>query len=228
MIDMPVTENRVLLVDDDEDILEFLEYNLENAGFSVRTTTFPEEVLSLALQWLPHVIVLDVMMPKIDGVELCRQLRQKPELYKSMILFLSARNEEYTQVAAFDQGADAYIAKPIKPKAFISRIKALTSRNMVNENQAYIFSSKKITLNPGSYQVFVDGNQVTLPKKEFDLLCFLMKNEERVIGREEILNKVWGTDVIVSARTVDVHIRKIRQKVGEHYIKTIKGVGYMF
>lgn len=228
MMDFPITEHKILLVDDDEDILEFLEYNLQQAGFRVKTTTHPEESLQIAFQWLPHVIVLDVMMPKLDGVELCRSLREKVELDKSLIIFLSARSEEYTQVAAFDHGADAYIAKPIKPRAFISRIKALAFRRMGERKQIHVFSSQEITLDPAAYQVFVEGKQVILPKKEFELLYFLMKNEGRLVGRDEILNKVWGTDVIVSSRTIDVHIRKIREKVGSHYIKTIKGVGYMF
>jgi len=219
---------KILLVDDEEDILEMLAYNLEQEDFKVKTSTEPQEVVQLALQLKPHIILLDVMMPDIDGIELCRQLRQTPILDDSFIIFLTARNGEYTQIAAFESGADAFIQKPIRPQALVSRIKAIFQRRKLGPRNNMLLRYHGLILDRANYQVSVQEDKYSLAKKEFDLLYFMMRNQERVLSREEILTNVWGSDVMVSNRTVDVHIRKIREKIGEDYVLTVKSVGYKF
>ncbi len=221
-------EKRILVVDDDEAILELLQYNLEKEGYEVSTATNGVDAVQIAKEQNPELIILDIMMPGQDGVETCRQIRSITELADVFIIFLTARSEEYSEIAAFEVGADDYITKPIKPRALMSRINAHFRRGSDINASKDRLTLGKLQIDRTSYTVRVGGREVVLPKKEFELLYFLMQNPNKVFNREEILRSIWGTDVYVLARTVDVHIRKIREKIGEDYIKTIKGVGYKF
>lgn len=220
--------HKVLVVDDEEPILELLKYNLEKDGYEVKTAQDGAKALDIAKKFVPDLVLLDIMMPKMDGVETCRQLRDMPELQKTFVVFLTARSEEYSEVAAFDIGADDYITKPIKPRALMSRISALFRRESKKSSPSKTISIGNLTIDRASYTVTIDGREITLPKKEFELLHFLAQNPNKVFSREELLQNIWGTDVYVLARTVDVHIRKVREKIGEDYITTVKGVGYKF
>lgn len=219
---------KVLVVDDEPDIVEILQYNLLREGYEVATAEDGKNAVKIASKFVPDVILLDIMMPHQDGVETCLQIRQIPELKHAFIIFLTARMEEYSEVAAFDVGADDYITKPIKPRALMSRIAALFRRETKQNQEAAQIKIKDLLIDRGSYTIDQNGKTITLPKKEFELLYFLAKNPNTVFSRDELLNNVWGTDVYVLARTVDVHIRKVREKIGEEYITTIKGVGYKF
>ncbi len=219
---------KVLVVDDEPDIVEILKYNLQKEGYEVATAEDGIKAVKVAGKFLPDVILLDIMMPNQDGVETCLQLRQIPELKNSFIIFLTARMEEYSEVAAFDVGADDYITKPIKPRALMSRIAALFRRETKKEQEVSQIKAKDLLIDRGSYTIDKNGKTITLPKKEFELLYFLAKNPNIVFSRDELLQNIWGTDVFVLARTVDVHIRKVREKIGEDYITTVKGVGYKF
>ncbi len=219
---------KVLVVDDEPDIVEILKYNLQKEGYDVATAEDGIKAVKVAGKFLPDVILLDIMMPNQDGVETCLQLRQIPELKNSFIIFLTARMEEYSEVAAFDVGADDYITKPIKPRALMSRIAALFRRETKKEQEVSQIKVKDLLIDRGSYTIDKNGKTITLPKKEFELLYFLAKNPNIVFSRDELLQNIWGTDVFVLARTVDVHIRKVREKIGEDYITTVKGVGYKF
>jgi two-component system alkaline phosphatase synthesis response regulator PhoP len=222
---------KILIVDDEPDILEFLSYNLTKEGYYVFTASDGEEGIKIAEREHPQLVILDIMMPKMDGVEVCRALRSKPEFSKTLIAFLTAREEDYSQIAALDVGGDDYITKPIRPRVMISRIKALLRRSDRDENVADESSVIKIAdLAIDRERVTVQkGEQVIeLAKKEFELLYLLVSKPGKVFSREEIFNKVWGTDVIVGNRTIDVHVRKLREKIGDDYIKTIKGIGYKF
>jgi two-component system alkaline phosphatase synthesis response regulator PhoP len=220
--------HKVLVVDDEEVILELLKYNLEKQGYSVKTASDGEKAVELAKKHQPDLILLDIMMPKQDGVETCRQIREIPELAQTFIIFLTARSEEYSEVAAFDVGADDYITKPIKPRALMSRISALFRRDTKKKNVSSQISVGDMVIDRSSYTIRKNGTEITLPKKEFELLYFLAQNPNKVYSRDELLQNIWGSDVYVLARTVDVHIRKVREKIGGSYIKTIKGVGYKF
>ncbi|MEQ8703530.1 MAG: response regulator transcription factor [Phaeodactylibacter sp.] len=222
---------KILIVDDEPDILDFIKYNLVKEGFEVFTASNGEDGIKTAEQIKPRLIILDIMMPKMDGVEVCRQLRSKPAFEHTIITFLTAREEDYSQIAALDVGGDDYITKPIRPRVFLSRIKALLRRSERREEE----QEAPNTLSIGD--LIIDRDRVTvskgeevieLAKKEFELLFLLVSKPGKVFSREEIFNKVWGTDVIVGNRTIDVHIRKLREKIGDHYIKTIKGIGYKF
>lgn len=220
---------RILLVDDEEDILNFLSYNLKKEGYEVYTALNGNDGISLAKKHKPHLIVLDVMMPEMDGIETCRIMRENKELSNLLIVFLSARSEDYTQIAGFDSGADDYITKPIKPRVFISRIKALLRRlgsNAPKTEKVLEFGEIKIDLE--KYVVLKSGKEIMLPKKEFKLLELLVSKPGKVFTREFILEKIWGDEVVVGDRTIDVHIRKLREKLGEDNIRTVKGVGYKF
>ena len=217
---------KILVVDDEKDIVLLLKYNLESEGYFVNTATSGKDALQIAEKINPDLILLDLMMPGMDGIETCIQLRKIEKLASISILFLTARSEEYSEVAAFDAGADDYIIKPIKPRALISRINSLYKRKYVGNES--IFKIGNLTIDKESYVVTSDGNEIFFPKKEFELLYFLATNPKKVYGREALLRNIWGTDVHVVPRTVDVHIRKIREKIGDHYINTIKGVGYKF
>ena len=219
---------KVLVVDDEPDIVEILKYNLQKEGYEVATAEDGIKGVKIATKFLPDVILLDIMMPNQDGVETCLQIRQIPELKNTYIIFLTARMEEYSEVAAFDVGADDYITKPIKPRALMSRIAALFRRESKKEQEHAIIKIRDLVIDRGSYTIAKGGKTIILPKKEFELLYFLAKNPNMVFSRDELLQNIWGTDVFVLARTVDVHIRKVREKIGEEYITTVKGVGYKF
>jgi two-component system alkaline phosphatase synthesis response regulator PhoP len=219
---------KVLVVDDEPDIVEILKYNLQKEGYDVATAEDGIKAVKTAAKFLPDVILLDIMMPNQDGVETCLQIRQMPELKNTFIIFLTARMEEYSEVAAFDVGADDYITKPIKPRALMSRISALFRRESKKEQDQIQIKIKDLLIDRGSYTVDQSGKTITLPKKEFELLYFLAKNPNIVFSRDELLLNIWGADVFVLARTVDVHIRKVREKIGDDYITTVKGVGYKF
>lgn len=218
---------KVLVVDDDPDILELLKYNLKKEGYDVETAEDGMKAVSIAKRFSPELILLDIMMPQQDGVETCRQIREIPEMAESHIIFLTARAEEYSEVAAFEAGADDYITKPIKPRALMSRISALFRKESKNKSKPQV-TAGDLTIDRSSYTVTSNGDQFTLPKKEFELLYFLAQNPNKVYSRDELLQNIWGTDVYVLARTVDVHIRKVREKIGDGYISTVKGVGYKF
>jgi two-component system alkaline phosphatase synthesis response regulator PhoP len=219
---------KVLVVDDEPDIVEILKYNLQKEGYEVATAEDGVKAVKVAAKFLPDVILLDIMMPNQDGVETCLQIRQMPDLKNTFIIFLTARMEEYSEVAAFDVGADDYITKPIKPRALMSRISALFRRESKKEQEQVQIKIKDLVIDRGSYTVDQSGKTITLPKKEFELLYFLAKNRNIVFSRDELLQNIWGADVFVLARTVDVHIRKVREKIGDDYITTVKGVGYKF
>jgi two-component system alkaline phosphatase synthesis response regulator PhoP len=221
------TAHRVLVVDDEEPIQELLRYNLEKNGYEVKTAGDGFKAIELARKFQPDLVLLDIMMPKMDGVETCRQLRELPALQNTFIIFLTARSEEYSEVAAFDVGADDYITKPIKPRALLSRIAALFRRDTKKSGNTVI-NAGDLIIDRDSYTVKVKGREVSLPKKEFELLYFLAQNPNKVFSREDLLQNIWGSDVYVLARTVDVHIRKVREKIGDDYITTVKGVGYKF
>ena len=220
------TGYKILLVDDEDDILEFLSYNLKKEGYTVFTASNGKEAISTAGKVLPSLIVLDVMMPGMDGMEVCRELRKNEKLKEVLIAFLTARNEDYSQISGFDSGADDYITKPIKPSVFISRVKALLRRASKTSTSTEEIGGIKIDRE--KYVVGKDGKEFSLPKKEFELLALLTSKPGRVFRREEILEKVWGNDVVVGDRTIDVHIRKLREKLGDDYFQTVKGVGYKF
>lgn len=220
--------HKVLVVDDEESIVELLKYNLEKSGYEVRTALDGIEAVEVAKKFIPDLVLLDIMMPKMDGVETCRILRNTPELQKTFIIFLTARAEEYSEVAAFDVGADDYITKPIKPRALMSRINALFRRDTQKTTQVSTITINDLVIDRSSYTIKLGGREINLPKKEFELLYFLALNPNKVFSREDLLQNIWGTDVYVLARTVDVHIRKVREKIGDEYITTVKGVGYKF
>ena len=227
---------KLLLVDDEPDILEFLSYNLKKEGYDVYQANTGKEAIQIAREIRPHLILLDVMMPEMDGVETCEQLRTFPELKHTIIAFLTARAEDYSQIAGFEAGADDYIAKPIKPKVIQSRIKALLKRYSSFEALADQNASTPLVTSPNKdfiidkerYIVIKGDEELILPRKEFELLALLVSKPEKVFSREDIFQAVWGDNIIVGDRTIDVHIRKLREKIGDNYIKTIKGVGYKF
>ncbi|NIJ55911.1 response regulator transcription factor [Dyadobacter arcticus] len=220
---------KVLVVDDDSDIVELLEYNLNKEGYSVQTASNGKKAIEIAKSFLPDLILLDIMMPQLDGIETGRILRQNPDIKNTYILFLTARSEEYSEVAAFDVGADDYITKPIKPRALMSRINALFRREAQKAESGDTIEILDLSINRKNYTVTQAGEKsVILPKKEFELLFFLAQTPNKVFSRDELLQKIWGADIYVLERTVDVHIRKLREKLGDSYIKTLKGVGYMF
>jgi two-component system, OmpR family, alkaline phosphatase synthesis response regulator PhoP len=220
--------HRILVVDDDTDICELLKYNLEKEGYEVKVAHDGKRAIEIAKKFLPELTLLDIMMPIQDGVETCRQMREIPELTGSYIIFLTARSEEYSEVAAFDVGADDYINKPIKPRALMSRINAIFRRDQKKKKVNSTVKVGDLMIDRGSYTVSINEQQISLPKKEFELLFFLAQNPNKVFSRDELLQNIWGLDVYVLARTVDVHIRKVREKIGEGYISTVKGVGYKF
>lgn len=220
--------HKVLVVDDEEPILELLKYNLEKEGYEVKTAPDGNSAVETARRFHPDLVLLDIMMPKMDGVEACRLLRAMPEMQNTFIVFLTARSEEYSEVAAFDVGADDYITKPIKPRALISRISALFRRDSKKKSTQTQIKIGNLIIDRTSYTVKVDSREVSLPKKEFELLYFLAQHPNKVFSRDDLLQNIWGSDVYVLARTVDVHIRKVREKIGDDYISTVKGVGYKF
>ncbi|MCB0379611.1 MAG: response regulator transcription factor [Flavobacteriales bacterium] len=217
---------KILLVDDESDILEFVSYNLTKEGFQVLTCSNGKEAIKIAQQENPDLIILDVMMPEMDGIETCHELRSIDKLKDTLIIFLSARGEDYSQVAGFDAGADDYVSKPIKPRLLVSRVKAILRRKGGKAEEEEVHGNIKI--NREKYLVYKENEEFSLPKKEFELLALLFSKPGKVFTREVILETVWGGEVIVGDRTIDVHIRKLREKLGDELIKTIKGVGYKF
>ena len=225
-------EGRILIADDDESVLEMLSYNLKKEGYEVIVASNGEEAIRKAKEFNPDLIILDVMMPILDGIDVCGQLREIHEFKNTLILFSSARAEDFTQLSAYGAGADDYIVKPVKPKILISRIKVMLKRHFgktgIDSFYKLDISSSGLTINAETFRVIKNGNAIHLVKKEFELLSLLISKPGKVFRREEIINLVWGTEVIVGDRTIDVHIRKLREKIGEDYFITIKGVGYKF
>ena len=218
-----------MLVDDEQDILEIVGYNLQQEGYAIVTATNGREAVAKAKKELPQLIIMDVMMPEMDGMEACEAIRKLPELSNVIITFLTARSEDYSQVAGFDAGADDYITKPIKPKLLVSKVKALLRRlKESDERNSETLLVGDIEINREAYKIINNGVEIVLPRKEFELFYLLASKPGKVFKREEILDKVWGNEVIVGGRTIDVHIRKLREKIGEDLFKTIKGVGYKF
>jgi len=220
---------RILLVDDEPDILEILSYNLSSEGYQVYTAKNGVEGVEKAKKKNPHLVVLDVMMPEMDGIETCEMIRNTKGLENTIITFLTARSEDYSQVAGFDAGADDYITKPIKPKVLVSKVKALLRRLKEDQNASdEVLKVGNIEINREEYKVVNNGKEIVLPRKEFELLALLASKPDKVFKREVILDKVWGQEVVVGGRTIDVHIRKLREKIGDDHFKTVKGVGYKF
>ena len=228
MSELEKKEFKVQMIDDEEDILELLEYNLTKEGYLVKCSLDGISGLEVAREFKPDLVLLDIMMPKQDGVETCRIIRQTPEIQNAFVIFLTARGEEYSEVAAFDAGADDYITKPIKPRALMRRINSVYRRRKQQDEIESVLKFDKLEVDRDSYTVKVSEKTIVLPKKEFELLFFLASKPNKVFGREELLQNIWGSDVYVLARTVDVHIRKVREKIGDGFISTVKGVGYKF
>ncbi len=218
---------RILTVDDEPDILEFIKYNLEKAGFEVVEANNGKEAVEKAQEFNPHLILLDIMMPEMDGIEVCRLLRENEQFNNTVIVFLTARNEDYSEIAGFDVGGDDYITKPIRPRVLVSRLKALLRRRVVEDSEKVLVFGD-LSIDNEKMVVLLNETEVNLAKKEFELLNLLSSKPGKVFTRREIFNKVWGMDLLVGERTIDVHIRKIREKIGNEFIKTIKGIGYKF
>ena len=219
---------KILVVDDDPDIVEILRYNLSLAGYEVKSASNGKECIKKAKLFIPEVILLDVMMPEMDGIEACSLLKEIPSLINTRVIFLSARNEDYTQLSAFDAGADDYISKPVKLKILLKKIASIIKRIYSNSSDEHIIKLNEITINRNKFVVVKENIEINLPKKEFELFFLLASKPGNVFTRDQIMSKVWGSDIIVGDRTIDVHIRKLREKIGDLYFKTVKGVGYKF
>ena len=219
---------KILLVDDEPDILEIVSYNLSSEGYNIFTANNGIKAIAAAKKHNPHLIILDVMMPEMDGIEACEKIRKIPELTETVITFLTARGEDYSQLAGFEAGADDYITKPIKPKVLVSKVKALLRRFKETQEEQSNLTLGDLLINREEYKITISGKELALPRKEFELLYLLASKPGKVFKREDILNRVWGNEVIVGGRTIDVHIRKLREKIGDEKFKTIKGVGYKF
>ncbi len=229
---MEAKDYKILLVDDEPDILEFLKYNLQKEGFEIYTSSNGREAIQLAEKIQPHLILLDVMMPGMDGIETCDEIRSNPKIKNILVAFLTARGEDYSQIAGFEAGGDDYITKPIKPKVLVSRIKAILKRADIKDigviKKYESDGESSILMDKERFLIFKDGEEIILPKKEFELLALLYSRPQKVFTRDEIFSIIWGDNIIVGDRTIDVHIRKLREKIGEDHIKTVKGVGYKF
>ena len=219
---------KILLVDDEPDILEILRFNLEKVGYQIKTASNGLNALKVAEKFLPHLILLDVMMPGLDGIETCERLRQDERFQETVIMFLTARGEDYSYVAAFDAGADDYVTKPVKPKVLVSKVKGLLRRLKKREVTDMQLEFKNLVIDREEYKVTLKGKELLIPRKEFELLYLLASKPEKVFKREKIMENIWGSDVVVGDRTIDVHIRKLREKIGDRFFKTVKGVGYKF
>ncbi|MDT0556381.1 response regulator transcription factor [Patiriisocius hiemis] len=225
---MKKKDTKILLVDDEPDILEIVGYNLTSEGYKVTTAENGIEAISIAKKLKPHLIILDVMMPEMDGIEACEKLRAIPDLSETVITFLTARGEDYSQVAGFDAGADDYITKPVKPKVLVSKVKALLRRFKEPLEETANIKLGNLVINREEYKIIKGKKEMVLPRKEFELLALLASKPGKVFKREDILDNVWGNEVVVGGRTIDVHIRKLREKIGDEKFKTVKGVGYKF
>lgn len=226
---MSIAKQKILVVDDEPDIVELIAYNLKREGYQVYTASNGQEAVSTAKKTMPDLIILDVMMPKMDGIEACRIMRAMPEFKSTFMVFLTARSEEYSEIAGFNVGADDYIAKPIKPRALLSRINAILRRNAQNEEPPEEkLEIADLVIDREAFLVFKNGEKIVLAKKEFELLYLLASKPGKVYTREVILKNIWEDSVVVTNRTIDVHIRKLREKIGENYVTTVKGVGYKF
>jgi len=219
---------KILLVDDEPDIIEIIRFNLIQEGYQILSASDGLEALKVAEKHLPHLIIMDVMMPNMDGIEACEQLRKDPRFVETIIMFLTARGEEYSYVAAFEAGADDYVTKPIKPKVLTSKVKGLLRRFKKNQKSENRLLFDGLVVDREAYKVILNDQEMSLPRKEFELFYLLASKPDKVFGRDEIMDKVWGGNVVVGDRTIDVHIRKLREKIGQHYFKTIKGIGYKF
>ena len=225
---MDISSIKVLVVDDDPDIVEILKYNLKNSGYSVKSAGNGLEAIKKAKKFIPDIILMDVMMPEMSGIEACEEIKNIDQLSQAIIIFLSARSEDYTQISAYDAGADDYISKPVKPKILLKKISNIAKKINSEKNAPKTIDLGSIKINKEEYVVIKDKKEILLPRKEFELLFLLATKPDKVFTREEIMNKVWGTQVVVGDRTIDVHVRKLREKIGEKHIKTLKGVGYKF
>lgn len=228
LLNMKKRNIKILLVDDEPDVLEIVGYNLAQEGYQIVTAVNGKDAVEKARKEIPSLIIMDVMMPEMDGMEACENIRKIPELNNVIITFLTARNEDYSQVAGFDAGADDYITKPIKPKLLVSKVKALLRRLKEQDQNSETLNVGGIEINREEYKIIMNDLEIALPRKEFELFYLLASKPGKVFKREEILDKVWGNDVVVGGRTIDVHIRKLREKIGDDFFKTIKGVGYKF
>ena len=225
---MDISSIKVLVVDDDPDIVEILKYNLKNSGYSVKSAGNGVDAIKKAKKFIPDIILMDVMMPEMSGIEACEEIKNIDQLSQAIIIFLSARSEDYTQISAYDAGADDYISKPVKPKILLKKISNIAKKINSEKKAPWIIDLGSIKINKEEYVVIKDKKEILLPRKEFELLFLLATKPDKVFTREEIMNKVWGTQVVVGDRTIDVHVRKLREKIGEKHIKTLKGVGYKF
>ena len=225
---MDISSIKILVVDDDPDIVEILKYNLKNSGYSVKSSVNGAQAIKKAKKFIPDIILMDVMMPEMSGIEACEEIKNIDQLSQAIIIFLSARSEDYTQISAYDAGADDYISKPVKPKILLKKISNIAKKINSEKNASRIIDLGSIKINKEEYVVIKDKKEILLPRKEFELLFLLATKPEKVFTREEIMNKVWGTQVVVGDRTIDVHVRKLREKIGEKHIKTLKGIGYKF
>tara|TARA_A100001011_G_scaffold400582_1_gene516506 strand:- start:30720 stop:31406 length:687 start_codon:yes stop_codon:yes gene_type:complete len=219
---------KILLVDDEPDIIEIIRFNLEQKGYTIFTASDGIEAIRIAEEKLPHLIIMDVMMPNLDGIEACERLRADDRFKDTIIMFLTARSEDYSYVAAFDAGADDYVPKPIKPKVLMSKVKGLLRRFRDKEDIQNILKFDQLIIDREAYKIINKGKEISLPRKEFELIYLLASRPDKVHKRQTIMEKVWGSNVIVGDRTIDVHIRKLREKIGHNYFKTIKGIGYKF
>ena len=225
---MEKQQTKILLVDDEPDIIEIIKFNLEKKGYHVFTASDGLEAIKIAEKIIPHLIIMDVMMPNMDGIEACEQLRKDSKYSNTIIMFLSARGEDFSYVAAFEAGADDYVTKPIKPKVLVSKVKALLRRFEGKDQNENILDFDGLIIDKDEYKITVQENEIFLPRKEFELIYLLASKKNKVCKREEIMETIWGSDVVVGDRTIDVHIRKLREKIGNNYVKTVKGIGYKF
>jgi two-component system alkaline phosphatase synthesis response regulator PhoP len=219
---------KILLVDDEPDILEIIRFNLEKVGYQIKTASNGLDAIKVSKKFLPQLIILDVMMPDLDGIETCERLRQDERFQETIIMFLTARGEDYSYVAAFDAGADDYVTKPVKPKVLVSKVKGLLRRLKKREATSSQLVFNNLVIDREEYKVTLKGKELSMPRKEFELLYLLASKPGKVFKREKIMEKIWGSDVVVGDRTIDVHIRKLREKIGDRFFKTVKGVGYKF
>lgn len=219
---------KILLVDDEPDILEIVRFNLDKEGYQIEMASNGLEALKVAKKFLPHLIILDIMMPNLDGIETCELMRQDDRFQETIVMFLTARGEDYSYVAAFDAGADDYVTKPVKPKVLVSKVKGLLRRLKKKEATSSLLEFETLKIDREAYKVSFEGKDLSMPRKEFELLYLLASKPGKVFKREKIMDDVWGSEVVVGDRTIDVHIRKLREKIGDHFFKTVKGVGYKF